>query len=71
MVAARLAAREADVADHDAEPTAGNEGPLTCAPDAIELIEEVLVARQVTELSLALWIFFETSVRRRGYNQVY
>lgn len=65
-----LASREADVPDDNDKATARDEGSVACAPNLVQLVEELVIIFHVTKLPVGMAVLFESPVGRRRYNQV-
>ena len=70
MMTADLLSGDADVTDHTADSSSGNEHPFAFAPTFIQLVEEVLVVLQSPKLCLMAFVFLQSPIRRRGDYEV-
>ena len=64
------APREAYIADHADQPTAGDKDPEAMPPDLLQFVVERVVIGDQSQLALVDRVFLESPVRRRGDNQV-
>ena len=71
MPAVVLAPRQANIANHADQASAGDQCPVAMPPNLVEPRQEGLVVVHVTELALVVAVLLQRPVGRRGDNQVH